>query len=631
MTRAGSRITGYFRFDIYWRLLRYMLPYRYQMAAVVGFTIFQSLLGLLGPWPFKFLIDSGFGHKRLPGFITAVLPFLPGHRVAIAVFALLAGVLLGLLASAVGIASDYMKNSVNRGMVVDYKTDLFRHMQRLSLTYHDRHPIGDSMYRIETDTDFVSTMLWGNFRHIMTSIITFVGMLIVLLELDATLALIAVASTPLIYFLIAVTTKRFKDQSKQIKAYDAAASSIVQEVLSALKVVKAFGQEERESHRFEEQSRKTLRAKLVLQVREDAFGTGVSLIRQLNRAVVMLIAAVEVIHGHITIGEYVVIGSYVSQLHGPLATIGETLADMQMSLASAERTVEVLDHEPDVAERPDARSLGRARGGVTVDDVAFRYPDGPLVLEHVSFQAAPGEVVAIVGPTGAGKTTLANLLCRFYDPASGRIALDGQDLRDLTIQTLRDNIALVIQEPMLFSKTIAENVAYGRPDASREQVVEAATAAGAHEFITALPEGYDSATGERGMRLSGGERQRISVARAFLKDAPVLILDEPTSSVDSRTELMILDAMDRLMVGRTTFIIAHRLSTVRRADQILVLDEGHLVEQGTHDQLLSREGLYAEFFRIQSAGLRRTLDSGESSPAAANGGSHAEPHVALPR
>jgi len=601
----GGRISRYFRFDIYRRLVGYILPYKLFMVAVVGFAVLQSLWGLLGPWPFKFLIDSGFGHKPLPGFITAVLPFLSGNRVAIAAFALLAGVALGLLQSAMSIGSDYMKNSVNRGLVVDFRTDLFRHLQRLSFSYHDRHAIGDSLYRIETDTEFISTMLWGNFRHIMTSVISFVGMFVILLGIDPLLAVVSVVSAPLMYVLIGTVSRQFKARSKQIKAFDAGASSIAQEVLSALKVVKAFGQEERESRRFEEQSRKTLRAKLVLQVKEDLFGTGLSFIGQVNRAIVLLIAAVEVIHGRITIGDFVVIQSYVSQLQGPLGTVGETLTDMQMSLASAERTVEVLDEEPDVTERPAAVSLRRARGAVTMEGVSFGYPGGPPVLHDISFEVAAGEVVAIVGPTGAGKTTLSNLLCRFYDPTSGRVTLDGLDLRDLTIQTLRDNIALVIQEPMLFSSSVAENIAYGRPDALREHIVAAAVAAGAHEFIAELPEGYDSLIGQRGMRLSGGERQRISVARAFLKDSPVLILDEPTSSVDSRTELVILDALDRLMMGRTTFIIAHRLSTVRRADQILVLDAGRLVECGTHEELLRRDGLYAEFYDIQSAGLRR--------------------------
>jgi ABC-type multidrug transport system fused ATPase/permease subunit len=601
-------VSRFFRLDIYRRLLRYVRPYKLMMAGVVGFSVLQSLLGLIGPWPFKFLIDSGLGHHRLPGFIRSLFPFLVGHRVAIVVFSLLVGTLLWLVGGAMSTVSDYMKNRVNRGLVVDYRTDLFSHLQRLSFSYHDRHPVGDSMYRVNSDTWFLSTLVWGNFRHVLTSVITFVGMLVILLELDWVLALVALAFVPIVYTAIAITTRRFMVRSRRIKEADSAASSIVQEVLTSLKVVKAFGQEEREDRRFADQSQTTLRETIALSLREDVFGMGLGLVTNLNRGVVTLIAAIQVIQGHLTIGELLVVQSYVSQLQGPVSTIGETLTDMQMSLVSALRTIEVLDEEPDVKERPGALAPASVSGAVAVENVSFAYPDGPLVLRDVSLAAMPGEVVALVGPTGAGKTTLANLLCRFYDPAAGRVTLDGIDLRDLSLRTLRDSVALVLQEPVLFAGTVATNVAYGRPDAPLEDVVRAAQAAGAHDFIMALPDGYDTDIGQRGSRLSGGERQRLSVARAFLKDAPVLILDEPTSSVDSRTELLILDALDRLMAGRTTFIIAHRLSTVRRADQIVVVSDGAVAERGSHDELLEREGLYAELYSIQSAGLRRERD-----------------------
>jgi ABC-type multidrug transport system fused ATPase/permease subunit len=296
--------------------------------------------------------------------------------------------------------------------------------------------------------------------------------------------------------------------------------------------------------------------------------------------------------------------TYVGQLQDPIDAIGDVLTDMQNSLVSAERVFEVLDIAPEIKDRPDSKTLPLVHGAVAFENVSFGYDPSRPVVHQIDFKARAGEVVALVGPTGAGKTTIASLLMRFYDPDSGRVTIDGEDARDLSMRTLHDNVALVLQESVLFSGTIRDNIAYGRPDASQEEIEEAARSANAHDFISALPDGFESQVGERGVRLSGGERQRIAVARAFLKNAPVLILDEPTSSLDSRTETVILDVLDRLMAGRTTFIIAHRLSTIRYADQILVLDKGRIVERGAHDELLLFNGLYSQLHRLQNGALR---------------------------
>jgi ABC-type multidrug transport system fused ATPase/permease subunit len=520
-----------------------------------------------------------------------------------------------ILGMGLSLLNDYLKNVVNSSVILRFKADLFRHFQRLGFRYHDQTTVGDSMYRLDTDTQFIAVMVWGNFRHLTMAVLTLVGILWISFKLDWQLALFALASAPITYLAVALWSVRFKNRIKQQKAMESSANTIVQEVLSCLRVIKAFGTEEREQERFERQSWKALRTSWRLGLLQSFFDTGTSLARRINRSAILLVGALHVLAGKLTIGELLVIQTYVSQIHGPLSDLGDTFFDMQVSLASAERTTEVLDTEPDIVDRPDALVLDSVTGAITFEDVTFAYQPGQPVLHGISFSASPGEVIAIVGPTGAGKTTLSNLIARFYDPDSGRVTLDGHDLRDLRVRTLRDNIALVIQEPILFTGSIRENISYAQPDAPMDVVISAARDANAHDFISNLPDGYHTHVGQRGVRLSGGERQRIAIARAFLKDSPVLILDEPTSSVDSRTELVILEALDRLMAGRTTFIIAHRLSTIRRADQILVVEAGRVVERGTHGQLMQRDGLYAEFFRIQAAGLRRELEERDVSIA----------------
>jgi ABC-type multidrug transport system fused ATPase/permease subunit len=495
-------------------------------------------------------------------------------------------------------------------MVLAFQADLFIHLQRLSFSFHDQTSVGDSLYRLNNDTGFISTHLWGNFRHLLMSGLTLIGMFWVVVLYDWQLALLALAVAPILYGSIWFYGRYFKAKSKQVKGMESESLTVLEEVLSCLRVVKAFGQEDREQRRFEGKGWAALFARLRLSLEQSVFSSTLSFVIKLNRSLILLIGAFHVLSGRLELGVLFVILDYVTKIHGPLEDIGHTLTDMQLSMASAERVLEVMNTEPEIRDRPGAKALQRVEGAFAFEGVGFAYQEGQPVLHDVNFHVRPGDVVAIVGPTGAGKTTLANLIARFYDPRSGRVTLDGHDLRELTVSTLRDNLALVIQEPILFSCTVRENIAYGRPSASMEEIVAAARAANAHDFISALPEGYESKVGERGVRLSGGERQRVAIARAFLKQAPVLILDEPTSSVDSRTELVIIDALDRLMEDSTTFIIAHRLSTIRRADLILVIDKGRIVERGTHAELLAQGGLYAQLYRIQTSALRRDKEPG---------------------
>src|SRR5262245_18035469 len=606
MKRIRDVLRKLFPVDLYVRALPYMRSHKLAMAVVLLLLTAEPVLTLLSPWPMKILVDNGLVGKALPDWVTQFFPFLaPEHQHAIVVFAILGMIVLGLIGTVLGQVRSYLKTRVNDSMTHRFQADMFRHFLRLSFRYHDRKTVGDSLYRLTHDTSWINPLIWGHFRRLFTSTLTLGGMVLIVCRLDWQIVVVALAVAPISWVMIRWSNKHFKDKLKRLWDMQSICTTILQEALSCLRVVKAFGQEEREQRRFEEQNWATLRSQWRLNVQQSLFWECLSWVTQLSRKLIMLLAAFHVLSGQLTSGAMLVILAYVSDIHGPIEEIGATMADVQHSLASAERALDVLDTVPEVRDRPGARALERVAGTVAFKDVCFAYDPEHPVLHQVSFSAEPGEVVAIVGPTGAGKTTLASLLIRFYDPASGRVTLDGHDLRDLTVRTLRQNIALVLQEPILFSGTILDNIAYGRPGAAVEEVVAAAKAANAHDFIMALPGGYASEAGERGVRLSGGERQRLCVARAFLMDTPVLILDEPTSSIDSRTELVIIEALARLMVGRTTFIIAPRLSTIRRADQILVLDEGRVMERGTHAELLNRGGLYAELYRIQGDGLRR--------------------------
>jgi ABC-type multidrug transport system fused ATPase/permease subunit len=396
--------------------------------------------------------------------------------------------------------------------------------------------------------------------------------------------------------------------------------SIIHEAMSMLRVIVAFGREDHEYRRFRDQGEETIRARVNLTVRQTLFSLVVNTITATGTALALGVGAYQVMQGRLSVGQLLVVMAYIAGVYKPLETISTTVGSLQEMFISLRVSFDLLDSQPEIVDAPGARPMGRATGAVAFERVSFNYRNRVDTLKEISFAVDPGQAVAIVGPTGAGKTTLASLIPRFYDAHEGRILIDGVDIKTLTIKSLREQISIVLQEPLLFSGSIIDNIRYGRLDAGRDDVIEAARAANAHDFIMRLPNQYETELGERGAQLSGGERQRIAVARAFLKNAPILILDEPTSAIDSRTEAVILDALDRLMAGRTTFIIAHRLSTIRRADQILVLDHGRLAEQGTHPELLARPGLYRQLYEMQTrhTGRKLALADGAEMPAPAH-------------
>jgi ATP-binding cassette subfamily B protein len=566
--------------SVFRRVLEQARPYRLHVAALLVLGFLAAPLALLAVVPLKIAVDSVLGPHPLPSPLAAILPegTPPSSAIALAAIAGLL-VLVAILTQLLNFVAVLLRSYTGEKLVLDFRARLFRHAQRLSLAYHDTRGTTDSAYRIQWDAPCVQWIVVDGLIPLASAALTLALMFAVVLRLDWQLALVAAAVCPLLFLITRYYRDRLRARAHEVKERDSSVLSLLQEVLAAIRVVKAFGQEDREHDRLVGRARAGLWARLRLAVVETGFAALIALTFAAGMAVVLFIGVRHVQAGILTLGELLLVVTYLVQVYAPLEMISKKVGDLQASLVSAERAFAVLDEEPEVAERPDARPLERAVGAVAFRDVSFAYSEGRTVLDGIAFEVPPGSRVGIAGSTGAGKTTLVSLLTRLYDPTAGQITLDGTDLRDYRLADLRNQFAVVLQEPVLFAASIAENIAYARPDASVEEVVAAAKAANIHDVIMRLPQGYDTQVGERGMQLSGGERQRVSLARAFLKDAPLLILDEPTSSVDVTTEAAIMDALDRLMRGRTTFIIAHRLSTLDGCDIRLKLERGRLVRE----------------------------------------------------
>jgi ATP-binding cassette, subfamily B, bacterial len=531
---------------------------------------------LLSPVPLAIAVDNVIGTDQLPGVLDAILPgFVTDSDAGILAFAAALQIFVVLLTQLQESAWYVLNTVTGERLTLGFRARMFDHVQRLSLRFHDRRDTSDSIYRIQYDAEALQHVTEAVFPFV-SSTLTLLAALYVTLSIDWLLAIVAFGVVPVLFLLIRAYEKRVRPRYSELKELESGAMGVVQEVLTTVKVVKAFGREDREQDRFVDHSTATLRARIRLAFAEGGFGLGVNLTTGIGTAAVLYIGVRHVQSGTISVGELIIVMNYLLQLYGPLETISEKVADLQSGLASAERSFVLLDEAPEVADPRRGRRLTRARGAIEFRDVSFAYDDSHPVLHDISFAIEPGTRLGVAGPTGAGKTTLVSLITRFYDPGRGQVRLDDVDLREYRLVDLRQQFAIVLQEPVLFSTSIGENIAYSDPDAPDSAIVAAARAANAHDFISALPEGYGTLVGERGVLLSGGERQRIALARAFLKDAPLLILDEPTSSVDVGTEAGIMEAMERLMQGRTTLMIAHRLSTLDICDARLELDGGRI-------------------------------------------------------
>lgn len=563
---------------LYRRLFRQARHDRTKLLGVLILSLLGSPISLLMPLPLKIAIDSSLNLFPLPRALGALLPVYV-VRSPTGVLAVASGlaIVLALLSQLQVLATSLLGTYTAERMILDFRAKLFGHVQRLSVTYHDVKGTADSIYRIQTDAMALQYIMIDGLIPIVSASVMVISMVYVTARIDWHLAMVALVVCPILFYASWRYRPRLREQSRKVRRLESSALSVVQEVLSTLRVVQAFGREEYEGERYVGRSREGMKARIRLAVVEGWFGMLVGATTALGTAAVLWVGIRHVRGGMLTLGDLLLVMAYLGQLYEPLRTVGKKAASLQGHLASAERAFVLIDQAPEVTEHSNARTLLRASGAVAYKHVSFAYRGSQQVLHDISFEVAAGTRVGIAGRTGVGKTTLVSFMPRFNDPTSGDVLLDGVDVRDFKLEDLRRQFAVVLQEPVLFSTTIAENIAYARPEASEEDVRRAAKLANAHDFIVSLPEGYKTLVGERGMRMSGGERQRISLARAFLKDAPVLILDEPTSSIDVKTEAGILEATERLMQGRTTFIIAHRVDTLKRCDILLRIDDGRLL------------------------------------------------------
>ena len=563
---------------LYRRLFFEIRPYFFHLAGILFVSLLSTPLALLTPLPLKIAVDSVIGSHPVPTFVQTILPnALAGSPDGILVFIIAFTIMIAVLSGLQRLASSWLRTYTGEKITLALRTKLFRHVQRLSVSYHDSKGTADSTYRIQYCAPGIQWLAVDGVIPFIATGLTVIGMIYIVAVLDWQLAVIAIAISPVLYLGARTFNPRIRNQWGQIWQLESSAFSVVQEALSSLRVVKAFGQEEREQERFVRHSSESFLARIRAAWSEGGFGLLIGITTAAGTAAVLFLGVHHVQSGTLTLGELMLVMAYLTQLFGPLATLSDMTANAQRSFASAERAFALLDEEPDVIESKNAVPLSRASGGITFRDVCFAYNGDNPVLSDISFEIKPGTRVGIMGMTGGGKSTLVSLLTRFHDPTQGQILLDGVDLRDYRLADLRNQFGIVLQESILFSTSIRENIAYARPGASQDEIVEAAKAAHAHEFITRLPDGYDTMVGERGMQLSGGQRQRIALARAFLKNAPILILDEPTSSIDIKTEREIIEVMERLSIGRTVFIIAHRLSTLKHCDLVLGIEQGRVV------------------------------------------------------
>jgi len=565
--------------------------------AVLG----ETLSDILEPWPIKIVIDNILQSKKLPDWLGGFVSHTFGHeKLPILNFAVLAVVAIAVVGAASSYVEKYLTTSVSQWVTHDLRRTLYNHIQRLSLSEHDKAQTGDLITRVTSDIGAIQDFINSAFLGMLVNSLTLVGMIGVMLYINWRFTLIALSIAPALFVVVYTFTRRIKQASRAVRKKESELVSVVQEVLTSVRVVKAFAREDFEVSRFESQSLENVETALRARSIKAKLSPIVEVLVALGTCLVLGYGARLALRGELSAGILVVFLLYLGRMYKPMRELSKMSDAVSKAMVGFERIQEVLQVEARVRDLPRARRAPRFKGKIEFEHVTFAYDEKTPVLNDITFKIEAGKVAAIVGPSGAGKSTIISLIPRFYDPQSGRIKIDGVDIREYRLKSLREQISFVLQDTLLFHASIWDNIAYGKPDADPQKVVRAAKLANAHEFIEKMPEGYATMVGERGMTLSGGQRQRIAIARAIIRDTPILILDEPTSGLDSSSEQAVIEALDRLMEGRTSIVVAHHLSSIRHADVIFVIKDSELVERGTHEELLAAGGVYSDLYRIQT-------------------------------
>lgn len=570
---------------LYLRLLQYIKPYLPRFFAAIVCILVATATNLVLPWIIQNVIDDVLTAKDM-----YKLNIIAG---GIVVVYLVRGFFF--------YGQNYLMAYIGQKVVIDIREALYRHFQRLSLSYFEKRQTGSIMSYVTNDVAALQNALVESVIELVTESAVLIGSIAAMFYIHWKLALLTFITMPLVAQAINIFGKRLRTASRITQERAADITSVLQETISAMRVIKSFVREEYEIGRFIRENYSNFRAQMKTAQLSATLTPIIEFLGAIGVTLIIWYGGREVIYGNLSAGELIAFLIYVVNITNPIKRLSRVYSNIQRALAAAQRVFDVLDTEPEIKDIPGAKELPRITGRLTFDQVNFSYKPGEVALADVSLTVEPGQMVAIVGPSGAGKTTIANLIPRFYDPQSGRITIDGYDIKTVTIASLREQIGIVPQETVLFNGTVYENILYGDLKADETAIIAAAKAANAHEFIMAMPEGYNTQIGERGAKLSGGQRQRIAIARAILKDPRILILDEATSALDTESEKLVQEALDKLMMGRTSFVIAHRLSTVQRADIILVMEKGRIIERGVHEELLAAGGLYSKLYQVQFA------------------------------